>query len=112
MIATILSIWQALRGAVATRQSEESNMVTKILSTLFGSTVIFGVSQMGTSWALTAWSLVELRDSGMALSQTGTGVIDYVGTTDPFTMPNPNGILFIIVVTLMILLQIWIPKKD
>ena len=44
-------------------------------------------------------------------SETAKGFIEYVGTTEVPGMPTPMGIAFLAVVTLMIVGQIWLPKK-
>ena len=76
-IGIILAIWLALRVAAATRASDESNIITKLLSTVFCGTVVLsawtGFAQNVTSWALTARSLEDLQASGTEISETATG---------------------------------------
>ncbi|MGB2220459.1 MAG: hypothetical protein ACPH4G_09395 [Henriciella sp.] len=115
-IGIILAIWLALRVAAATRASDESNIITKLLSTVFCGTVVLsawtGFAQNVTSWALTARSLEDLQASGTEISETATGFIAYVGTTDPVSTPTPVGMVFVGVVGLMMLMQIWMPKQS
>ena len=47
-IGTIIAIWLAMRVANMTRESDESNIVTKILSSAFGLLVLAGSFQTWT----------------------------------------------------------------
>ena len=110
-VGSVLAIWLALRVALATRNSNETTLITKILSTAFGLLVVAGTRLRMThavnNWVITASNLNALEDK----SETAKGFIEYVGTTEVPGMPTPMGIAFLAVVTLMIVGQIWLPKK-
>ena len=97
-IGTIIAIWLALRVANMTRESSESNIVTKLLSTGFGLCVVAG------SWIQFTLATVPWRNASEA--------IDYVGNIDGSAMPTPLGMAFLIIVLLMILGLIWGPKNN
>jgi hypothetical protein len=116
-IATILLIWLALRTAVQTRtpaSGEESNTVAKVISSAFCLLSVFFVYNAWTFFSannpLTARALTNLQAQGAELSDIATGFIDYVGTTDPTGISIP-GMLFLLVITVMMLAQIWMPKE-
>jgi len=52
-----------------------------------------------------------MRSQGFQISQAAESFIDYVGTTEAATTPTPLGMVFLGVVTIIILAQIWMPKK-
>lgn len=116
-IATILLIWLALRTAVQTRtptSGEESNTVAKVISSAFCLLSVFFVYNAWTFFSannpLTARALTNLQAQGVELSDIATGFIDYVGTTEPTGISIP-GMLFLLVITVMMLAQIWMPKE-
>ena len=114
-IGSILSIWLALRIAVATRNSDETNLFAKIMSTAFGLIVLAFSWMQATivvnTWVSTSIAITQLKEETGSISSVAEGYLDYVGTTDPATMPLPLGIAFFAVVAIIILGQIWMPKK-
>tara|TARA_B100000963_G_scaffold222588_1_gene194078 strand:+ start:945 stop:1364 length:420 start_codon:yes stop_codon:yes gene_type:complete len=116
-IATILLIWLALRTAVQTRtpvSGEEPNNIAKILSSAFCLLSVFFVYNAWTFFSannpLTARALTNLKAQGTEISDIATGFIEYVGTTEPSGVGIP-GMVFLLVITLMMLGQIWLPKE-
>lgn len=117
MIATILLIWLALRTAVQTRtpvSGEESNTVAKVISSAFCLLSVFFVYNAWTFFSasnpLTARALTQLQAQGTEISDIATGFIDYVGTTEPSGVGLP-GMVFLLVITVMMMAQIWMPKE-
>ena len=110
-IGTVLLLWLALRVAAATRASDESNLFTKIVSSGFGILAIGAAwnawSIGATNWVITAANLDALEEK----SQTAIGFIEYVGTTVPSGNPATGAMILLGVVAIMILYQIWAPKK-
>ena len=114
-IGSILGVWLSMRIAVASRNSDESNLFSKIVSSAFGLIILsaawinftMGVNTMISS----AVALTQLKETSGTISTVAEGYIDYIGTTDPVTMPLPLGISFIVVSGIIILGQIWMPKK-
>ena len=111
IIWTILLLWLALRVAVATRNSEETNLFAKIVSSAFGILEIGGAWQAWTNaanlWVLTAYNLSQLEEK----SETAEGFMEFVGTTDLSLTPQIGGVLLLLVIAIMIAGQIWYPKK-
>ena len=114
-IGSILSIWLALRIAAATRNSDETNLFAKIMSTAFGLIVLaftwMQLTIIVNTWISTSIALTQLKEQSGSISSVAEGYLDYVGTTDPATMPLPISIAFLAVVAIIILGQIWMPKK-
>ena len=114
-IGTILAIWLSLRIAVNTRSNPETNILAKILSSAFGLIVVANSWIQWTIgsvyWTNTAGAFVDMRSQGFQISQAAESFIDYVGTTEAATTPTPLGMVFLAVVTIIILAQIWMPKK-
>ena len=114
-IGSILSIWLALRIAAATRNSDETNLFAKIMSTAFGLIVLaFTWMQLRlvvNTFISTAIALTQLKEETGSISSVAEGYLEYVGTTDPVTTPLPISIAFLAVVGIIILAQIWMPKK-
>ena len=114
-IGSILSIWLALRIAAATRNSDETNLFAKIMSTAFG--LIFlaftwmQLTLVVNTFISTAIALTQLKEETGSISSVAEGYLEYVGTTDPVTTPLPISIAFLAVVGIIILAQIWMPKK-
>ena len=111
IIWTVLLLWLALRVAVATRNSEETNLFAKIVSSAFGLLAIGGAWQQWTTatnnWIIAAATLSDVEDK----SELAEGFINYVGTTDVSTTPNMRGMLLLFVIAIMIAGQIWYPKQ-
>ena len=59
----------------------------------------------------TAAAFTDIKARGGALSPAAEGFIGYVGTTEFSGAPTPLGMLFLAVVTVIIMAQIWMPKK-
>jgi len=109
-IGSILLLWLAIRVAAATRASDETNLVGKLVSTAFGLLAIAGTWQMWTFIASTRVVAAMSLDALEEKSQLAIGYIENMGTTVSGT-PSIGGMLFLAVVAIMILGQIWIPKK-
>ena len=114
-IGSILSIWLALRIAAATRNSDETNLFAKIMSTAFGLIVLaftwMQLTLVVNTFISTAIALSQLKEETGSISSVAEGYLEYVGTTDPVTTPLPISIAFLAVVGIIILAQIWMPKK-
>ena len=114
-IGSILSIWLALRIAAATRNSDETNLFAKIMSTAFGLIVLaftwMQLTLVVNTFISTAIALTKLKEETGSISSVAEGYLEYVGTTDPVTTPLPISIAFLAVVGIIILAQIWMPKK-
>ena len=109
-IGSILLLWLAIRVAAATRASDETNLVGKLVSTAFGLLAIAGTWQMWTFIASTRVLAAMSLDALEEKSQLAMGYIENMGTTVSGT-PSMGGMLFLAVVAIMILGQIWLPKK-
>ena len=114
-IGSILSIWLALRIAAATRNSDETNLFAKIMSTAFGLIVLaftwMQLTLVVNTFISTSIALTELKEETGSISTVAEGYLEYVGTTDPVNTPLPISIAFLAVVGIIILAQIWMPKK-
>ncbi len=114
-IGSILGVWLSMRIAVASRNSNESNLFSKIISSAFGLVTLsfcwINFTTVANTWIATARNLTDLKAGGTEITSTADGYIAYVGTTDAVTMPIPLGIAFIVVSGIIILGQIWMPKK-
>tara|TARA_B000000565_G_scaffold67866_1_gene46859 strand:- start:222 stop:626 length:405 start_codon:yes stop_codon:yes gene_type:complete len=113
-LGIILSIWLSLRIAAATRASDETNLLGKILSTAFGLVILtFSWGQYTIAQNIrvaTAQALSNAKEGGAELSQVAEGFITNIGT-EFTTTPIPLGIIFLVVTGAIILGQIWLPKK-
>ena len=113
-LGIILSIWLSLRIAAATRASDETNLLGKILSTAIGLVILtFSWGQYTIAQNIrvaTAQALSNAKESGAELSQVAEGFITNIGT-EFTTTPIPLGIIFLVVTGAIILGQIWLPKK-
>ena len=111
-IGSILAIWLALRVANLTRSNSETDVIAKIVSSIFGMCVVAGSWMAYTisanTWTLTAGALESLNEK----SEVAKGFIEYVGVTGGVSTPDPLGMVFLIVIALMILTLIWRPKKN
>ena len=114
-IGSILSIWLALRIAAATRNSDETNLFAKIMSTAFGLIVLaftwMQLTLVVNTFISTSIALTQLKEETGSISSVAEGYLEYVGTTDPVNTPLPISIAFLAVVGIIILGQIWMPKK-
>ena len=95
-IGSILSIWLALRIAAATRNSDETNLFAKIMSTAFGLIVLaftwMQLTLVVNTFISTAIALTQLKEETGSISSVAEGYLEYVGTTDPVTTPLPISI--------------------
>jgi hypothetical protein len=114
MIAGVLSIWLALRVAASTRASEESNIVTKILASIFGVITLmmntFSGSISVNNYIITSGNLNALTEK----SETATGFIEWSAQnfgTEIVSFPGGIYALFSLTVLALILGMIWTPKK-
>ncbi|MGB1108415.1 MAG: hypothetical protein ACPG2A_07105, partial [Parvibaculales bacterium] len=93
---------------------EESNTVAKVISSAFCLLSVFFVynawSFFSASGPLTARALTQLQAQGTEISDIATGFIDYIGTTEPTGVSVP-GMVFLLVITVMMMAQIWMPKE-
>lgn len=109
-IGTVLLLWLAIRVAAATRASDETNLFAKLVSTAFG------VMSIGASWNV--WSTINSTRTVAAAnlnaleekSQTAMAYIEAIGT-NVSGMPSTPGMIFLAVFAILILGQIWTPKK-
>ena len=80
------------------------------MSTAFGLIVLAFSWMQATivvnTWVSTSIALTQLKEETGSISSVAEGYLDYVGTTDPATMPLPLGIAFFAVVAIIILGQI------
>ena len=113
-IGSLLSIWLAMRIAAATRNSDETNLFSQIVSSLFGLIVLattwMQYTFVGNNWAAASRFLNEIKASGGEISGTAENYIAAVGT-ESIGQPMPLGIGFIVIAGVIILAQIWMPKK-
>jgi len=114
-IGSILAIWLALRIASNIRNSDEQNIVGKLLGTAFGVlTLMFAYYWQTAYWSLranTANNFKAMSDNGAELSGGVQQFVNSFASVDPVTAPGVIVIAFDLVVLAMILLQIWMPKK-
>ena len=114
-IGTILGVWLSMRIAMNTRNNPETNLFTKLVSSAFGIIILFAAwinFTLGVNTNISsAIALSQLKEEAGSISTVAEGYIDFIGTTDPVTMPLPLGIAFILVSGIIILGQIWLPKK-
>ncbi|MEC8176543.1 MAG: hypothetical protein VX055_01980 [Pseudomonadota bacterium] len=94
---------------------EEPNIIAKILSTGFCGIVLFFTYNVWSFASglgpITARSLSELKESGVEISTTAEGFIEYIGTTEPSGL-GPVAMVFLLIVLIMMLGQIWLPKQS
>ena len=113
-IGSLLSVWLAMRIAAATRNSDETNLFSQIVSSLFGLIVLattwMQYTFVGNNWVAASRSLNEIKASGGEISGTAENYIAAVGT-ESIGQPMPLGIGFIVIAGVIILAQIWMPKK-
>tara|TARA_B100001057_G_scaffold467301_1_gene525308 strand:+ start:240 stop:647 length:408 start_codon:yes stop_codon:yes gene_type:complete len=114
-IGTILGVWLSMRIAMNTRNNPETNLFTKLVSSAFGIVVLafawINSTTVANTWIAAAKGLSDLKASGTEISSGAEGYIDYVGTTEAVSNPIPLALAFIIISGIIILGQIWLPKK-
>ena len=86
-----------------------------LLTTAFGLIVLaftwMQLTLVVNTFISTAIALTQLKEETGSISSVAEGYLEYVGTTDPVTTPLPISIAFLAVVGIIILAQIWMPKK-
>ena len=109
-IGTVLLLWLAIRVAASTRASEETNLFAKLVSTAFG---ILSIGATWNIWSTIAATRVVAAANLNALeekSQMAMAYVEMTGTTVTGT-PSTPGMILLAVIAIMILGQIWVPKK-
>ena len=109
-IGTVLLWWLAIRVAASTRASEEDNLFAKLVSTAFG---ILSIGATWNIWSTIAATRVVAAANLNALeekSQMAMAYVEMTGTTVTGT-PSTPGMILLAVIAIMILGQIWAPKK-
>ena len=119
-ISTVLFMWLALRIAIQTRDREDSNLLSKSLSSIFGILVIYGTF---IAWTVNTGLITGTingfkniaeagKSAGVELSQSAIFFMDYYSDlSQGSNSPSAPASLFLLVVLIMILGSIWIPKK-
>ena len=114
-IGSIIAIWLALRTANMTGENPSSNLFTKILSTVFGLSIVAGSFQAfaiaAHNWVMTARRITEMWVENAPDPIGAQGFLDFVGTTESVGMPNTIGLIFLVTVAIMIIGLIWLPRK-
>ena len=114
-IGTILGVWLSMRIAMNTRNNPETDLFAKLVSSAFGLVVLafawINSTTVANTWIAAAKGLSDLKASGTEISSGAEGYIDYVGTTEAVSIPIPLAIAFIVISGVIILGQIWLPKK-
>jgi len=109
-IGTVLLLWLAIRVAASTRASDETNLFAKLVSTAFG---ILSIGATWNIWTTIAATRVVAAANLNALeekSQMALAYVEMTGTTVTGT-PSTPGMILLAVIAIMILGQIWVPKK-
>ena len=109
-IGTVLLLWLAIRVAASTRASDETNLFAKLVSTAFG---ILSIGATWNIWTTIAATRVVAAANLNALeekSQMAMAYVEMTGTTVTGT-PSTPGMILLAVIAIMILGQIWVPKK-
>ena len=98
-----------------TRNNPETNLFAKLVSSAFGLIILafawINTTTIANTWIAAARGLSDLKASGTSISSGAEGYIDYVGTTEAVSIPIPLAIAFIVISGVIILGQIWLPKK-
>jgi hypothetical protein len=98
-----------------TGENPSSNLFTKILSTVFGLSIVAGSFQAFTiaanNWVMTARRITEMGVENAPDPTGAQGFLDFVGTTESVGMPNTIGLIFLVTVAIMIIGLIWLPRK-
>jgi hypothetical protein len=103
-------LWLAIRVAASTRASDETNLFAKLVSTAFG---ILSIGATWNIWTTIAATRVVAAANLNALeekSQMAMAYVEMTGTTVTGT-PSTPGMILLAVIAIMILGQIWVPKK-
>jgi len=109
-IGTVLLLWLAIRVAASTRASDDTNLFAKLVSTAFG---ILSIGATWNIWTTIAATRVVAAANLNALeekSQMALAYVEMTGTTVTGT-PSTPGMILLAVIAIMILGQIWVPKK-
>jgi hypothetical protein len=114
-VGNVILLWVALRASLRINENG-GNLLTKSLVSLFGLGIVFLSLQQGgflqVNWESTVYALSQL-DSISANSQR---FVDFLNVTEPPTFSmipaNPIFIVWWLVVLAMLLLPVWMPKKD
>jgi len=114
-VGNVILLWVALRASLRINENG-GNLLTKSLVSLFGLGIVFLSLQQGgflqVNWESTVYALSQL-DSISANSQR---FVDFLNVTEPPTLSmipaNPIFIVWWLVVLAMLLLPVWMPKKD
>ncbi len=114
-VGNVVLLWVALRASLRINENG-GNLLTKSLVSLFGLGIVFLSLQQGgflqVNWESTVYALSQL-DSISANSQR---FVDFLNVTEPPTFSmipaNPIFIVWWLVVLAMLLLPVWMPKKD
>ena len=97
-IGTILGVWLSMRIAMNTRNNPETNLFTKLVSSAFGIIILFAAwinFTLGVNTNISsAIALSQLKEEAGSISTVAEGYIDFIGTTDPVTMPLPLCLLY------------------
>jgi hypothetical protein len=76
-IGSILGVWLSMRIAVASRNSDESNLFSKIVSSAFGLVTLsfcwINFTTIANTWIAAARNLTDLKASGTEISSTADG---------------------------------------
>jgi|TARA_B110000305_G_C19463085_1_gene655923 hypothetical protein len=111
-IGIIIAVWLSLRIANMTRENEETNLLNKILGTVFGLSVVWGsfiaFANATATWVITARNISNLENP--ADPEGAQRFIDFVGTTEWSGLPSITGMIWLAVITVMILGLIWGPR--
>ena len=119
-ISSVLFIWLAIRIAVQTRDRDDSNILSKSLSSIFGILVVYGTF---IAWTVNSGLITGTingfrnvaeagKSAGVELSQSAIFFMDYYSNlSEGSSSPSLPASLFLLVVLIMILGSIWIPKK-
>ena len=120
-IGTILAIWLSFRMALQVRDRADSNVGTKVLSSIFGILVVYGtyigwtINQGLITGTYQTLELVKenLENAGMEVGPATLGFLDYYSNlSEPMAYPGIAGSIFLLVVLVIILGSIWGPKNN
>ena len=107
--------------AVQVRDRADSNVATKVLSSLFGVLVVYGtyiawtINQGLITGTYQTLELVKenLEIAGMEVGPATLGFLDYYSNlSEPMAYPGIAGSIFLLVVLVIILGSIWGPKNN
>ena len=119
LIASAIFKWLGFRVAAGTRAPVSGESVTKaaqILSTIFCLGTCMGAwriwSEGYATYTLAVRGLENLKESGVAITETAEEFIDFIGTSEVTNTPEPLGILFVVFIAIMYMAIIWMPKQN